>query len=68
MSLVLGANPVPTAGIVVQNIDMMTLKNGWPQGRTGNEANKWHHSDFHEAAYTFTYQLFNQFVTTGNLK
>jgi hypothetical protein len=72
MSLVTGANPVPSfsppKSPVQKNFDMMTFRNGWPQGRTGNEANKWHHSDFHEVAYTFTYQLFNQFVTTGNLK
>jgi len=68
MSLVTGANPVPDAGIVAQNIDMRTIENGWPLGRTGNEINMWHHSDFHEVAYTFTYHLFDQFVTTGNLK
>jgi hypothetical protein len=68
MSQVLGANPVPTAGIVVQNFDMMTFESGWPQGRTGGEKNMWHHSDYHNVAYTFTYKLFNQFATTGNLK
>jgi hypothetical protein len=47
---------------------MMSLENGWSLGRTGDEANMWHHSDFVQMAYTFTYKLFNQFVTTGNLK
>jgi hypothetical protein len=30
--------------------------------------NDWSHSDYHVIAYMFTYQLFNQFVTLGNLK
>ena len=71
MSLVAGANPVPRLappGQPNKNFDMMTLKNGWSLERAGDEAGKWHHSDFVQMAYTFTYQLFNQFVTTGNLK
>ncbi len=70
MSLVAGANPITILNQPGQphNIDMVTLENGWPQGRTVPENNKWHHSDFHEVAYTFTYHLFDQFVTTGNLK
>jgi len=51
-----------------KNTDMMTLKNGWSLGRTGGEAGMWHHSDFAQMAYTFTHQLFDTFVTTGNLK
>ncbi len=47
---------------------MMTLENAWPQGRLDtSEQNNWHHSDFVNVAYTFTYKLFNQFVTLGNL-
>jgi len=55
---------VPDSGIVDGNFDMMTLENGWPAGRAVNpsEANRWHHSDFQQVAYTFTYKLFNQFV------
>jgi hypothetical protein len=68
MSLVAGANPVPKFNPTGHNIDMTTLENGWSLGRTVPENNKWHHSDFVQMAYTFTYQLFNQFVTTGNLK
>jgi hypothetical protein len=70
LSLPVGANPVPDSGIVDGNFDMMTLENGWPAGRAVNpsEANRWHHSDFQQVAYTFTYKLFNQFVTIGNLK
>jgi hypothetical protein len=71
MSLVAGANPVPRLKPQNgddKNIDMMTLENGWSLGRTVPENNKWHHSDFVQMAYTFTYKLFNQFVTTGNLK
>jgi hypothetical protein len=58
-----------------RNFDMQALENGWPTGRgparwpVGTAAfGEWHHSDFHQVAYTFTYQLFNQMVTTGNLK
>jgi hypothetical protein len=74
ISLPVGANPVPKLSPpispVEQNFNMNTLQfqNGWSQCRTGDEQNKWHHSDFVQMAYTFTYKLFNQFVTTGNLK
>jgi len=72
MSLVAGANPIPKFSPPVspsqKNIDMMTLKNGWSVGRLSPENNNWHHSDFVQMAYTFTYHLFDQFVTTGNLK
>ena len=53
-----------------RNIDMQTLENSWPYDRLINleRNNNWHHSDFHEVAYTFTYPLFNQIVTLGNLK
>lgn len=58
-----------------RNFDMQALENGWPTGRgparwpVGTAAfGEWHHSDFHQVAYTFTYKLFNQMVTSGNLK
>ena len=73
-----GANPVPRLKPQNgndRNIDMMTLENGWPAGRgkpqwpVGTAAfGEWHHSDFHEVAYTFTYHLFDQYVSLGNLK
>jgi len=74
MSLVAGANPIPRLSpprnLTENNLDMNTVQfqNGWALGRTGGEAGKWHHSDFVQMAYPFTYKLFNQFVTTGNLK
>ena len=70
LSLPAGANQVPKFVPNDHNVDMMIFENNWPAGRphTGSEANKWYHSDFHEVAYTFTYKLFDQFVTTGNLK
>jgi hypothetical protein len=70
MSLVAGANPVTILNQPgnPHNFDMMTLENGWSLGRLTPENNKWHHSDFVQMAYTFTYHLFDQFVTTGNLK
>jgi pimeloyl-ACP methyl ester carboxylesterase len=70
-----GSNPVPKFTANDENIDMMTLENGWPVGRGAprwpavtTAFGEWHHSDFHEVAYTFTYHLFDQFVTVGNLK
>ena len=70
LTLPVGANPITGVGIVAGNTDMQTLENGWPAGRALNpaEANKWHHSDFHEVAYTFTHQLFDNIVTLGGLK
>jgi len=69
-----GSNPVPSFDDN-HNKDMMTLENGWPIGRgaprwpVGTAAfGEWHHSDFHEVAYTFTYHLFDQYVSLGNLK
>jgi len=70
VSLPAGANPVPKFNPTGHNSDMMTFENGWAQGRlnSGEYNDNWYHSDFHQMAYTFTYLLFNQFVTTGNLK
>jgi hypothetical protein len=72
MSMVAGANPIPRfsppKSATQHNFDMMTLENGWSPGRIDNETGKWHHSDFVQMAYTFTYPLFNQFVNTGNLR
>jgi len=58
-----------------RNFDMQaSFENGWPAGRGtpqwGNltAAGEWHHSDFHQVAYTFTYHLFDKMITVGNLK
>jgi hypothetical protein len=53
-----------------RNFDMQEeFENGWPSSRsTGVEAYYWHHSDFVYVAYPFTYKLFNQIATLGNLK
>lgn len=50
-----------------RNFDIMDFENSWPR-QSGSEAFKWHHSDFREIAYTYTYKLFNKFVAIGNLK
>jgi len=51
------------------NMTSGTFQNGWPLARsTGDEAYNWHHSDFDYVAYAFTYKLFNQITTLGNLK
>lgn len=67
MSVVAAANPVPSFS-GNHNIDLMTMENGWALGRTGTEVNMWHHSDFHDMAYTFTYPFFDKVVTVGKLK
>jgi hypothetical protein len=68
MSLVIGANQTSILGST-HNINMMTLENAWPQDRMSTlENTNWHHSDYHEVAYTFTHKLFDQYVTSGNLK
>jgi hypothetical protein len=71
-----GANPIPDSGIVAGNSDMQAIyENGWPLGRGKSSgiygaaaAGEWHHSDVRAVAYTFTYKLFNQMATVGNLK
>ena len=70
LTLPIGANPVPVLNVLGQNFDMQALyENGWPTERMQtSERDNWHHSDFREVAYTFTYKLFNQFVTLGELK
>jgi hypothetical protein len=76
LTLPVGANPIPDSGIVDGNFDMQTVyENGWPLGRHPAKypvgttaAGEWHHSDVRAVAYTFTYKLFNQMVTVGNLK
>ena len=71
LTLPVGANHVDTFapdGEPDQNLNMQTsFENGWPT-LSGDEAGKWHHSDFDYVAYPFTYQLFNKIVTLGNLK
>jgi Concanavalin A-like lectin/glucanases superfamily len=73
LSLPLGANYDTNLDLEfggTRNFDMQTLyENGWPPGRLETaEGNNWHHSDFHEVAYPFTYHLFDKMVTLGNLK
>jgi len=75
LTLPVGANPVPSFDNN-HNLDMQSVfENGWPPGRGAAHwpigtaaAGEWHHSDVRAVAYTFTYKLFNQIVTSGNLK
>ena len=69
LTLPAGANYVNRFG-QDRNFNMSDeFENGWPSARsTGFEAYKWHHSDFDYVAYPFTYKVFNQIVTSGNLK
>jgi hypothetical protein len=70
MTLPIGANDVPALDDDGRNFNMQQLyENGWPADRMStSETNNWHHSDFKEVAYTFTYQLYTNFVYYGNLK
>jgi predicted alpha/beta hydrolase family esterase len=75
LTLPVGANPVPSFDDD-HDFDMQTLyENGWPLVRGAPQFpaettafGEWHHSDVRAVAYTFTYKLFNQMVTVGNLK
>jgi hypothetical protein len=68
LTLPVGANPI-TKLPPDNNLDMnaTTFKNGWPADRASDQGN-WHHSDFHQVAYTFTYKLFDDLVTFGGLQ
>jgi hypothetical protein len=78
LSFPVGANLVPSfsppISPTLRNFDMQaSYENGWPLGRPPQKVGitapgEWWHSDFHQVAYTFTYQLFNQLATVGNLK
>jgi pimeloyl-ACP methyl ester carboxylesterase len=69
LSYPVGANPVPRFQANDLNINMQGLENNWPSSRLQTtEGNNWHHSDYQVVAYTYTYQLFNEMVTLGNLK
>jgi len=72
LTLPVGANPIPAFNAIHRNFNMQTtFETGWPSARSNpanDEAYKWHHSDFDYVAYPFTYKLFNQIVTSGNLK
>ena len=73
LTLPIGANPLSLA-VVDDNFDEQAdFENGWPADRPAREvgaaaAGEWHHSDFHQVAYPFTYLMFDEFVTLGNLK
>jgi hypothetical protein len=74
VTLPVGANTVTNLNIragATRNFNMQTLyENGWPADRMENlnETNNWHHSDFRQVPYTFTYRLFTNFVSTANIK
>jgi hypothetical protein len=67
LTLPVGANFIDRLG-VDRNVNMQTsFETGWPL-RSGDEADKWHHSDFDYVAYPFTHKLFEEIVNNGNLK
>ena len=71
LSFPVGANHVSRLAPLGQpdrNFDMNVefKKNGWPSDR--KSPYDWLHSDFHQVAYTFTYNLFDEMVNDGNLK
>jgi hypothetical protein len=74
MTLPIGANPVPRLSPpnnpVLRNFNMQALyENGWPLSRLStSETNNWHHGDFKDMAYTYTYQFYTDLVYFGNLK
>jgi hypothetical protein len=80
LTLPAGANPSPNLSppisAALMNFDMqLSYENGWPADRGApnyppdtTAYGEWHHSDVRAVAYPFTYLLFNQMVTVGNLK
>jgi hypothetical protein len=63
LSYATGANSLTPFG-AARNVDMMNLKTGtWPRGN-----GEWRHSDFREVAFYFTQQLYQCFITEGELK
>jgi pimeloyl-ACP methyl ester carboxylesterase len=77
LTLPVGANAVTNLDVraaAQRNFDMQALyESGWPSGRPLRQVGatapgEWWHSDFHRAAYTFTYKLYSTLVTDGNLK
>ena len=65
---------VPQPRVVTEDFDMQALfENGWPSDRPARKVGapapgEWHHSDFLQVGYIYTYALFNKMVTSGNLK
>lgn len=44
------------------------MADGWPEERGGETTiKKWRHSNFKDIAYRYTYKLFDNLVTEGNL-
>jgi hypothetical protein len=79
LTLPVGANAVsrlaPQNGNDQNFDEQADFENGWPADRgpalypSGTTAaGEWHHSDVRAVAYPFTYLLFNQIATVGNLK
>lgn len=50
-------------GFFSANVDMMTLKTGWPR-----LDGKWYHSDFKNVAFPYVHQLFEDMVAEGGLQ
>jgi hypothetical protein len=73
LTLPIGANLTGVLG-TTRNFDMQaSFESDWPSSRPSREVGavapgEWHHSDLCAIAYPFVYQLFNQLVTSGNLK
>lgn len=46
----------------IPNIDMNSLKTGWPQERLNDakKQNRWLHGDIKEPAYMYTYRLYGE--------
>jgi hypothetical protein len=70
LTLPVGANPVHVLQAIGHNFNMQALyQNDWPADRMRTtETNNWHHSDYREAAYIFTYKLFEKMVNTGEMR
>ncbi|MBB5353562.1 hypothetical protein HNR46_003823 [Haloferula luteola] len=64
-----GSNPIQIFN--TRNIDMMGLRNGWPEARTAPTVDPdlrgWRHSDIRNMAYLYTHKVFDEFINQGKL-
>ena len=58
-----GSNPINS--FIGRNYDMDTMSSGWPVQRPPGSG--WWHSDVRNVAYTYTFPVFDEIVTTGEL-
>ena len=68
LSYAAGGNPINILGLYNYNLDGIANKpNGWGR-RGGAYGTRWLHSDLKDMAYLYTFKLFDELVTQGDLQ